>query len=194
LLLDFNKNWATKTRAQNCNVFTTAQAPPILWFGCSDSRVPETTILELFPGEVFVHRNIANLLPPTDASSLSVIQFAVEGLKVGHIIVCGHYNCGGVNSVFKETPLGHLGSWLASIRELYQKHKEYLEKLELPEAKRLLSELNVRQQVQSLLGNVIVQNAIKEKKMQVHGWVYDVADGVCTDLKVPQMFDDCTTE
>lgn len=138
------------------------------------------------PGEIFVHRNIANVLPATDLSSQSVIQYAVEVLQVQHVIVCGHYGCGGVNAALANKKLGLIDSWLRGIREVRAKHEEELNALESAEAKsNRLVELNVVEQVRSVLKNANVQEAIEERGLEVHGWVYDIASGECKVLQCP---------
>jgi len=161
------------------------QAPQILWIGCSDSRVPETTVLDLQPGEVFVHRNIANLIPAGDLSSLSVLQYAVEVLQVKHIIVAGHYGCGGVNAALENRKLGLIDAWLRGVREVRNKYKAELEKCgsEKERSDRLV-ELNVQEQVASLLKNANVLDAVEERGLEVHGWVFDIATGKCKSLEV----------
>jgi carbonic anhydrase len=159
------------------------QSPQILWVGCSDSRVPETTILDLLPGDVFVHRNIANVLPSTDLSSLSVLQYGVEVLQVQHIIVCGHYGCGGVNAALTNHKLGLIDNWLRNIREVRAKYHEQLEGLSPKEQSNRLVELNVVEQVRSVLKNANVQEAIEVRGLEVHGWVYDIATGECRELE-----------
>jgi carbonic anhydrase len=162
------------------------QSPQILWYGCSDSRVPETTVLDLQPGEVFVHRNIANLLPATDLSSLSVLQYAVEVLQVQHIIVCGHYGCGGVNAALAHKKLGLIDSWLRGVREVRAKYEKHLDGLNQKQQSDKLVEFNVLEQVRSLMKNANVQEAMEERGLEVHGWVFDISTGECHVLDCPQ--------
>ncbi|KAF8244213.1 carbonic anhydrase [Wilcoxina mikolae CBS 423.85] len=188
-LLTRNREWASRTAENNPALFPTlavGQSPKILWLGCSDSRVPETTVLNLMPGDVFVHRNIANLLPATDLSSLSVLQYAVEVLQVEHIIVCGHYACGGVNAALGQKKLGLIDSWLRGIREVRAKYEKQLEGLSQKEQSDKLVEFNVIEQVRSVMKNANVQEAIKERGLDVHGWVYDVGTGECKVLQCPE--------
>ncbi|KAI5820614.1 carbonic anhydrase [Pyronema omphalodes] len=188
-LLTRNKEWAQRTAETNPALFpalAVGQSPKILWLGCSDSRVPETTVLDLMPGEVFVHRNIANMLPATDLSSLSVLQYAVEVLQVQHIIVCGHYACGGVNAALGQKKLGLIDSWLRGIREVRAKYEKQLEGLSQKEQSDRLVEFNVIEQVRSVLKNANVQEAIEERGLEVHGWVYNVGSGECSVLECPE--------
>lgn len=187
-LLERNKRWAEHTACTNPGLFPSlaaGQSPQILWVGCSDSRVPETTILDLLPGDVFVHRNIANILPPTDLSSLSVLQYGVEVLQVQHIIVCGHYGCGGVNAALGNHKLGLIDNWLRCIREVRAKYQDQLKCLPPIEQSNRLVELNVVEQVRSVLKNANVQEAIELRGLEVHGWVYNIATGECRALECP---------
>ncbi|KAF3916844.1 hypothetical protein ABW20_dc0109526 [Dactylellina cionopaga] len=188
-LLARNEHWSSNITKKYPELFpslASTQKPQILWFGCSDSRVPETTILNLLPGEVFVHRNIANCLPPNDLSSLSVLQYAVEVLKVKHIIVCGHYGCGGVAAACGQKKLGLLDVWLKNIRDVRAKHMEELEAIKDPDARvRRLVELHTKAQVHNILHNTNVIEAIRDNGLSVHGFVYDVANGKIRKLTVP---------
>jgi len=189
-LLDRNKSWAQRLSALRPALFpslSNAQHPQILWIGCSDSRVPETSVLDLLPGEVFVHRNIANVLPYDDLSSLSVIQYAVEVLKVKHIIVCGHYGCGGVMAALGNKKLGLIDNWLRHIRDVRAKHKAELNAITDPQKRcSRLVELNVVAQVHHVKRLANVQEAIQERGVQVHGLVYDVGTGYAQILDVPR--------
>ncbi|KAA8911029.1 carbonic anhydrase [Sphaerosporella brunnea] len=188
-LLERNREWAARTAQTNPALFPSlakGQSPQILWYGCSDSRVPETTVLDLQPGEVFVHRNIANVLPATDLSSLSVLQYAVEVLQVQHIIVCGHYSCGGVNAALGQKKLGLIDSWLRHVREVRAKYEKELEGLTQKQQSDRLVEFNVIEQVRSVLKNANVQEAMEERGLEVHGWVFDVACGKCHVLEFPE--------
>jgi carbonic anhydrase len=162
------------------------QAPEFLWIGCSDSRVPANEIVGLDPGELFVHRNVANLAPPQDANYLSVLQFAVDVLKVKHILVVGHYGCGGVAAAVDGKRRGLVDHWLHPIREVFNEHRDELEKI-ADERARLnrLCELNVIRQVRNVASDVFVQEAwARGQEISVHGWVYSLANGLVTDLGV----------
>ena len=182
-----NRDW---TRAQIesdpdfFNRLSEQQAPKLLWIGCSDSRVPANQILGLAPGEVFVHRNVANLVVNTDMNCLSVIQFAVEILKVEDIILCGHYGCGGVRAAFGHEQLGLIDNWLRNIKDTYSRHKAELESLDDDEARvDRLCELNVLAQVYSVCHTTIVQNAwSRGQSLAVHGLIYKLSDGLLHDL------------
>jgi len=191
-LLDRNREWAQRLRDRYPDLFPSIegkQRPQILWLGCSDSRVPETNLLDLLPGEVFVHRNIANVLPYGDISSLSVIQFAVEHLKVQHIIVCGHYFCGGVAAALEDNQLGlgFVDSWLSHVRDVRAKHIAELNAIpDIQQRRNRLVELNVITQVQRLKRLSNVQEAIKDRGVEVHGLVYHVGSGHAHLLDVPR--------
>jgi len=189
-LLDRNRTWAQRLSALRPALFPAlgnGQQPQILWIGCSDSRVPETSILDLLPGEIFVHRNIANVLPSDDLSSLSVIQYAVEVLQVKHIIVCGHYGCGGVMAALGSKKLGLIDNWLRYIRDVRAKHREELNAISEPQKRcNRLVELNVIAQVHHVKRLANVQEAIEERGVQVHGFVYDVGTGYAEILDVPK--------
>ncbi|ODQ68635.1 carbonic anhydrase [Nadsonia fulvescens var. elongata DSM 6958] len=187
-LLSRNQTWASRLSALRPSLFPTnaqGQSPQILWIGCSDSRAGEAC-LDLLPGEVFVHRNIANIMPYGDLSSLSVIQFAVDVLKVKHIIICGHYDCGGVWASLTSKKLGILDHWLKHIRDTKARHKCELDKLpdSRDKANRLV-ELNVCSQVHNLKRNDVVMDAMKSRGLEVHGLVYDVGSGLLKELEVP---------
>nr|WP_295108278.1 carbonic anhydrase [uncultured Caulobacter sp.] len=162
------------------------QSPEYLWIGCSDSRVPANEIVGLDPGELFVHRNVANLAPPQDANYLSVLQFAVDVLKVKHVMVVGHYGCGGVAAAIDGQRRGLVDHWLHPIREVHAEHKHQLE--QIPEKRaRLdrLTELNVARQVRNVAADVFVQDAwARGQQLAVHGWVYSLADGLVNDLNI----------
>ena len=164
------------------------QTPELLWIGCSDSRVPADKITGTQPGEIFVHRNVANLVVHTDINLLSVLQYAVEVLKVKHVIVCGHHNCGGVRAAMKNTSLGIIDQWLWSIKNVYRLHREEIDALETEDERvDLLTEISVREQVMNLSKTNIIQKAWKNNNMpDLHGWVYDLRDGIINpvfDLK-----------
>ena len=182
-----NRNWSRRQIASDPDFFkrlSAQQAPKLLWIGCADSRVPANEILGLAPGEVFVHRNLANLVIPTDLNCLSVIQYAVEVLAVEHIIVCGHYGCGGIGAACSPTHLGLIDNWLRGIKDTYIRHKDELERIadDTGRANRLC-ELNVLAQVESVCHTTIVQNAwTRGQQLDVHGLVYKLDDGLLHDL------------
>jgi carbonic anhydrase len=184
-----NRAWAARKLAADQGFFKRLedqQAPKYLWIGCSDSRVPATEIVDLDPGEIFVHRNVANLAPPQDANYLSVLQFAVEELKVKHILVVGHYGCGGIRAAVDGQRRGLIDHWLHPIREVAHQHKEELAKVADDHAwHNRLCELNVIQQVRNVASDVIVQAAWERgQPLSVHGWVYSLMNGLVTDLNV----------
>lgn len=184
-----NRRWAEKKTSVDPSFFKRLvgqQAPEYLWIGCSDSRVPANEIIDLDPGEVFVHRNIANLAPPQDANYLSVLQFAVDVLKVKHILVVGHYGCGGVAAAVDGKRLGLIDHWLHPIREVHADHKCELDGLPDERARwDRLVELNVIRQVKNVASDVFVQDAwARGQDLCVHGWVYSLANGLVTDLNV----------
>jgi len=188
-LLISNKTWAATTAESNSDLFPTlskGQHPEILWIGCSDSRCPETTILGLKPGDVFVHRNIANILTPTDLSSLAVIQFAVENLKVKHIVVSGHTKCGGVAAAMDNKKLGLIDTWLRPLRALRRDNLTLLESLEPDEAALKLVELNIRAGIRVIEENPLVIDAIAERDLQIHGNIYDVGSGRLRPLDIKE--------
>jgi carbonic anhydrase len=181
-----NRAWAARKVAADPGFFRRLegqQAPKYLWIGCSDSRVPANEIVGLDPGELFVHRNVANLAPPQDANYLSVLQFAVDVLNVEHVLVVGHYGCGGVAAAVDGRRRGLVDHWLHPIREVAHEHRDEL--AAIGEAQRLdrLCELNVRRQVRNVASDVFVQDAwARGQALHVHGWVYSLATGVITDL------------
>jgi len=183
---DRNVKWANRILAKDPDFFATLssqQNPEILWIGCSDSRVPANQIVDLPPGEVFVHRNIANLVVHTDLNCQSVIQYAVEVLKVRHIIVCGHYGCGGVKAAMDNHEYGLIDNWLRNIRDVRRFNSEALEGLQQDEQFDRLCELNVKEQVRNVCHSTIVQNAWKNgAELHVHGWIYDIKNGLLNDL------------
>ena len=162
------------------------QNPEYLWIGCSDSRVPATELVDLLPGEMFVHRNIANLVVHTDLNCLSVIQYAVEVLKVKHIIVCGHYGCGGVRAALENQDHGLIDNWLRHIKDVYRCHQDSVDAQQTQKEKLdLLCELNIVEQVANICHTTIVQNAWKSgQELTVHGWIYSIEDGILRDLNV----------
>jgi carbonic anhydrase len=160
------------------------QSPQILWVGCADSRCPETTILGLNPGDVFVHRNIANILIPTDLNSLSVIQYAVQYLEVKHIVVCGHTSCGGIAAALGNKKLGLIDTWLMPLRQLRRENLELLETMDEKGRGLKLVELNVRAGIDVLMDNALVLDAISERGLKVHGLIYDVGTGELNELDI----------
>lgn len=188
-LFDNNRNWAKKIEENDPGFFkklSRQQNPEYLWIGCSDSRVPANEIVDLLPGELFVHRNVANIVVHTDLNCLSVIQYAVDFLKVKHIIVCGHYSCGGVKEAFKNSRLGLIDNWLRHTQDVAQKHKLLLaKKSDQTQAIELLCELNVIEQVQNVCQTTIVQQAWERNQaLTVHGWIYGLNDGLIKDLNI----------
>ena len=182
-LLEENKKWAKRQVEKDPDFFNRLshiQTPDILWIGCSDSRVPADRITGTQPGEIFVHRNIANMVVHTDLNMLSVLQYAVEILKVKHIIVCGHYGCGGVNAAMTHQSFGIMNKWLRNIKDVYRIHKDEVEGAGNDEQKldRLI-ELNVTEQVYNLAKTSIIQSAWKhDNRPDLHGWVYGLSDGI----------------
>ncbi|KAJ5393707.1 Carbonic anhydrase [Penicillium crustosum] len=183
--LRLNKEWAAQTARKYPNLFptlATGQTPQILWIGCSDSRCPETTFLGLEPGDVFVHRNIANVLHPGDLSSSGVIEYAVQYLRVHHVVVCGHTSCGGVAAAMGNKNLGILDPWLFPLRQLRERNLKLLQSLPSNEAVSKLAELNVREGLNIVKQKSVVLNAIRERGLQLHGLIYDVGSGVLSEL------------
>jgi carbonic anhydrase len=187
-LLSANKEWVKSKLALRKDFFkelSQGQRPEFLWIGCSDSRVPAEDLTGCQPGELFVHRNIGNLVPESDVNALSVLQFAVEHLKVKHVIVCGHYRCGGVKHGMMHDDLGLLDAWIGNIRTIYVEHAEELDALPT-EAERWdrLVELNVRRQVRNVAGSAIVHKAWKDEgRPLIHGWVCDLETGYLKELE-----------
>ena len=184
-----NRTWSERKTAVDSDFFKRLerqQAPEYLWIGCSDSRVPANEIVGLDPGELFVHRNVANLAPPQDANYLSVLQFSVDVLKVKHVIVVGHYGCGGVAAAIDGKRRGLIDHWLHPIREVAHEHKHELDAI--PEQKAMLdrlTELSVIRQVRNVASDVFVQDAwARGQELSVHGWVYSLGNGLVTDLNV----------
>jgi carbonic anhydrase len=188
-LMAKNRAWAQRKVSTDQDFFRRLerqQAPEYLWIGCSDSRVPANEIVDLDPGELFVHRNVANLAPPQDANYLSVLQFAVDVIKVKHIMVVGHYGCGGVAAAVDGKRRGLVDHWLHPIREVWHEHRHELEAIpEKPEQLNRLCELNVIRQVRNVASDVFVQEAwARGQTLSVHGWVYSLSNGLVTDLDV----------
>lgn len=192
VLKDFferNRQWAERVKDSDPDFFlklSKQQSPEYLWIGCSDSRVPANQIVDVLPGEIFVHRNIANLVVHTDLNCLSVIQYAVDVLKVKHIIVCGHYGCGGVKAALENKEHGLIDNWLLNIKDLCRLHQKKLDAAaDGTERLNLLCELNVIEQVANVCHTNIVQNAWKNgQELAVHGWIYSIGDGILRDLNV----------
>ncbi|MCD6069154.1 MAG: cab [Bacteroidetes bacterium] len=187
-LIEGNRKYAMEKKYDDPEYFkklSIGQTPEYLWIGCSDSRVPANEITGTQSGEIFVHRNIANLVIHTDFNALSVIAYAVDVLKVKHIIVCGHYGCGGVRAAMTNKAHGFVDSWLRHIKEVYTKYKPELEAIEdFDKRADRLTELNVIEQVKNLCKTIVVQNAWKERTLLVHGWVYGLNSGLVKDLDV----------
>lgn len=183
-----NRSWIATKLLEDKTYFeklSKGQYPEILYIGCSDSRVTAEELMGVSPGDVFVHRNIANMVPNTDLSAMSVISYCINILKVKHIVVCGHYNCGGVKAAMHAADLGLLNPWLRNIRDVYRIHKEELNALTNEEAKyRRLIELNVQEQCVNVLKTADVQKAYKLHNITIHGWVFDIHTGELIDLKV----------
>jgi carbonic anhydrase len=188
-LFENNRKWAESIRAHDPEFFlklSRQQSPDCLWIGCSDSRVPANQIVGLLPGELFVHRNVANLVVHTDLNCLSTIQFAVDVLKIKHIIVCGHYGCGGVRAALRGERLGIIDNWLRHVQDIRQKHETRLNAI-CDEDQRLdrLCELNVIEQVMNVCQTTIVQDSWERgQELAVHGWIYKVQDGLLRDLNI----------
>ena len=188
-LFDRNLKWTQKSIKQNPEFFSTLvkqQNPEYLWIGCADSRVPANEIVDLLPGELFVHRNIANVVVHTDLNCLSVIQYAVDILKVKHILVVGHYDCGGIKAALESVEHGLIDNWLRHIKDVYRYHQDELD--QLPEGRERINrlcELNVVEQVANVCNTTIVQSAWKRgQQLTVHGWVYSLEDGRLKDLDI----------
>lgn len=186
-LLDANREWADRIKAEDPLFFeqlSAQQNPEYLWIGCSDSRVPANQLLNLLPGEIFVHRNVANVVIHTDLNCQSVIQYAVEVLQVRHIIVCGHYGCGGVKAAMTDRQHGLIDSWLRNIKDIYHNNRKRFVDIDSEEQRvDLLCELNVLAQVANVCHSTIVQNAwARGQELHVHGWIYSIRDGLLKDL------------
>ena len=188
-LIDQNRTWAAGVKHQDPDFFlklSKQQSPQYLWIGCSDSRVPANQIVGLLPGEIFVHRNVGNMVIHTDFNCLSVIQYAVAILKVKHVILCGHYGCGGVQAALGSSQLGLIDNWLRHIKDVFTKHEEILSSIS-NENKRIdrLCELNVIEQVNNICHTTMVQQAWSSgQELSVHGWIYGIKDGLLKDLRV----------
>ena len=188
-ILDNNKKWVETSLASDPNYFADlakGQTPPLLWIGCSDSRVPANEIVGAKPGEVFVHRNIANMVVHTDMNMLSVLDYAVNVLKVKHVLVCGHYGCGGVKAAMGNDSIGIIDNWIRHIKDVYRLHDDYLNSIpDETERFNTFVEINVKEQVFDLAKTSIVQSAWKNgQDLTLHGWVYGLNSGFVTDLDV----------
>jgi carbonic anhydrase len=188
-LFDHNRAWAAQIEKDDPGFFARLakqQAPKYLWIGCSDSRVPANQITGLMPGEVFVHRNVANVVLQTDLNCMSVVDIAIHQLKVQHVIVCGHYGCAGVHAAMGDSTVGAVDHWLSGIRELWDEHKSELQELPPTAAESRLCELNVQQQVRSLCRTTVMKDAwSRGQDIQVHGWIYGIQDGLLRNLGDP---------
>lgn len=190
-LLEGNKQWVRETLEKDEQFFerlSKGQNPQVLWIGCSDSRVPANEITKTLPGDIFVHRNIANMVVHSDMNMLSVLDYAVNILKVRHVIVCGHYGCGGVKAAMENGQHGLVDNWLRHIKDVYRLHSQELQAIKSEEQRfRRLVELNVIEQVFDLSKTSIIQNAWETRQLPwVHGWVYDLRTGIIQDLNVSQ--------
>lgn len=190
-LLENNRAWAKKMVQQDEKFFSRlaeVQTPRYLWIGCSDSRVPANEILGLQPGEIFVHRNIANLVLHTDFNCLAVLEYAIEVLKVEHVIICGHYGCGGIQSALNLPEFGLINNWLQHIVDIRLKYQNELPSIEnIEDYTKLLCQFNVLQQVQNTCRTSVVQRAWKNKQdLTIHGWVYALSDGLLQKMCEPQ--------
>jgi len=187
-LFQRNRDWAASMIDKNPDFFNSLaaqQAPEYLWIGCSDSRVPANELLGMAPGELFVHRNIANVVVHSDLNCLSVLQFAIDVLKVKHIIVCGHYGCGGVNAARTNTRVGLADNWLRHVRDVHDKHEKYLGNVAGAAATNRLVELNVAEQVINVAQTTVVRDAWERGQgLTIHGWVYGLQDGLLRDLGI----------
>jgi carbonic anhydrase len=188
-LLDNNKEWVAQQTANDPEFFeklAKGQKPPVLWIGCADSRVPANQITGTLPGQIFVHRNIANMVIHTDMNMLSVLDYAVSALQVNHVIICGHYGCGGVQAAMSNKSLGLINNWVRHIKDVYRMNQKELDAIS-DEKERFdrLVELNVKEQVHDLAKTSIIQKAWKTgQDLQLHGWVYGLKDGLIKDLNV----------
>ena len=188
-LIENNRKWVESVKQTDSGFFQAlakGQSPEFLWIGCADSRVPANQILGLMPGEVFVHRNIANVVVHSDFNCQSVIEYAVKALGVKHIIVCGHYSCGGVKAASQNHHVGLIDNWLCHIRDVRQKHDEVLREIsDDDERLNTLCELNVIEQARNVCHSTVVQDAWdRGKPLEVHGWIYSINDGLLKDLNV----------
>ncbi len=185
-LIKNNQEWAESIKADDPDYFNKLaerQTPQYLWIGCADSRVPANQIVGLLPGDIFVHRNVANLVVHTDFNCLSVLQYAVDVLKVKHVIVCGHYGCGGVEAALGDQRFGLIDNWLGHIKDLAYKHREELALLEGEKRSARMCELNVLEQAENVRRNSIVKDAfMRGQQLHIHSWIYSLRNGVIKDL------------
>ena len=185
-LLENNRQWSEDQKNADPDFFnklSERQTPEYLWIGCSDSRVPANQIVGLIPGDIFVHRNVANLVVHTDFNCLSVLQYAVDVLKVKHVIICGHYGCGGIDAALKEESLGLIDNWLGHIKDIAHKHRAELSGLNEHDKSARLCELNVSEQADNVKRSSIVKEALKRgQSLQVHSWIYSLRNGRLKDL------------
>lgn len=187
-LFENNRRWAEQVTARTPNFFQSLvaqQSPRYLWIGCSDSRVPANEIVGLAPGELFVHRNVANIVVHSDLNCLSVLQYAIDVLQVDHVIVCGHYGCGGVRAAYVKSSLGLIDNWLRHVRDVHDRFDELIRQTDDEDAAvNRLCELNVVQQVEHVCQTTIVHDAWRrQQQVAVHGWIYDLRDGLLRDLR-----------
>jgi len=188
-LLERNRRWSETVREKSPGFFQSLvhqQSPRYVWIGCSDSRVPANQIVGLLPGEVFVHRNVGNIVVQTDLNLLSVLQYALDVLKVQHVIVCGHYGCGAVAAALRSQPLGLIDNWLRNIKQVWERHQHELDSLFDPAMRTdRLCELNVIEQVRHVAHTTVVQDTWRRgQELAVHGWIYRIVDGILHDLGV----------
>ncbi|MDH4261709.1 MAG: carbonate dehydratase [Spirochaetia bacterium] len=188
-LFEGNKRWAEKVKTADPDFFlklSRQQSPNYLWIGCSDSRVPANEIVGVLPGEIFVHRNVANIVVHTDLNALSVIHYAVDILKVNHIIVCGHYGCGGIKAALGNKDFGLLDNWLRHIKDVYRLYQNEIDNCTNDaEKENMLCEFNIMEQVANVCHTSIIQNAWKAgHSLTIHGWIYNIEDGILKDLKL----------
>jgi carbonic anhydrase len=185
-MFENNKKWAKKLKRKDTDFFSKLskqQHPQYLWIGCADSRVPANEIVGLMPGELFVHRNIANMVIHTDLNCLSVAQYAIDVLKVKHIIICGHYGCGGISAALTNTATGLSANWIRHIQDIVEKYKSNLKKeTDIKQKSNIMCELNIVEQVYNLARNSVVKDAWDKQKLTIHGWIYDIEDGLLNDL------------
>jgi carbonic anhydrase len=183
-----NQAWVGQVTAEDAGFFerlSKQQSPDLLWIGCSDSRVPANQIINTEPGEVFVHRNVANVVAHTDFNVLSVLQYAVDALQVKDVIVCGHYGCGGVRAAVERSRMGLIDNWIRHVVDVRAKHRDALAMLDKAEQLHALCELNVIEQVDNVCETSIVKDAwSRGQELTVHGWIYDISDGLLRDLEV----------
>lgn len=187
-IFENNKAWVNEKLAADSHYFENlakGQQPEFLYIGCSDSRVTAEDLMGVMPGEVFIHRNIANLVNNVDLNVMSVINYAIRHLKVNHVVVCGHYNCGGVKAAMNQQDMGILNPWLRNIRDVYRLHRKELDAIEDMDARyNRLVELNVQEQCVNLIKTAAVQEAYKDRGLRVHGWVFDIQTGKLIDLNI----------